>query len=534
MAKTNLSGTSNAARLNVAVAAAAGSAGAAIQYSLQTSKITIFNSSAGPNGIEYRIGLSGQWVFVPRQTGAEEYINMASTAVYVRNVASNTENATIEFSAESVLSIDNLTDEAYSLSPRVVRSNIMEEQIYGTVQAQSQTATDFTYHMTIVLPGDFTEVQAVLDNVSLTLPFRIKKAIVATSDSIGPDVVFGATTNQVRFTPQGGQGWKDLTWDNGTANVEIAVTPGSGRKTRKASDSVIAASAVNSDGSLRRVLMLRFLVEGTTNSPGNGYCVGAYPMTWRTLAANTALHKGYLWQCIRYTGDGVTTPANFQPTTDLSALPFLTCVRVKTRVPALQINLLAGDSIPAGAVNGFTGNFGNGWLWQLTNKLRERYPSIPVALSNNGYPSTGTAIYSQNAIDYINAGGPIGLPIYQVASQNDGTPSKANYDVAMARMATVCGLMQAKGKAVALMPPIVNTSLGWNASADGDRLNLRSEILRIQASGQNFVLDMEAVSDGGTPSRYKVESTTDFAHPNEFGAGQIADANFLDICKAVE
>lgn len=534
MAKTNISGTTNTSRLNVTVTAAAGSAGAVLPYSLQTSKVTIYNNSRGANGIEYKVGATGNWVFVGRQSGADEYINMASTLVYVRNIASNTENATLELSVESTVAIDNLTDEGYSLSPRVIRSNIMEDQIYGTVLSQAQTATDFTYHMTIVLPADFTEVQAVLDNVSLTLPFRIKKAIIATSDRIGPDVVFGATTNQVRFTPQGGQAWKDLTWDNGVANVEIAVAPGASRKTRKATDFTVAASTPNIDGSNLRVVMLRFLVEGTTSSPGNGYCTGAYPMTWRTLAANTALHKGYLWQCIRYTGDGVTTPANFQPTTDLSALPFLTCIRYKTRVPGLVLNLLAGDSIAAGAVNSFAGNFGNGVLWQLLNLLREKYPNIPMSLSNNGFPSTGTAIYSQNAIDYINAGGPIGLPIYQPASQNDGTPSKANYDVAMGRMATVCSLIQAKGKAVCLMTPIVNTSLGWDSTADAIRTNLVSEVARIQSSGQNFTLNLEAVSDGGSPARYRSDCTVDLAHSNEFGCGLIAVDNLAEFSKAVE
>lgn len=444
-----------------------------------------------------------------------------------RKIAINVTSGGIDALVSSAIPIAG--QQLPALAQRVTRSNILEDQVYGTVQAQAQTATNFTYHMTIVIPTDATEFQIVLDNVSTTLPFRIKSAAIATSDSIGADVAYGVTTGQVRFTPQNGTAWKPLTWDGGTANVEIAVSPVAGRKTRKSSDYIVASTPTNVDGSKLRIVMVRLYVEGTGSSPGNGYCTGAYPLTWRTLAVNVALHKGFIWQCIRYTGDGVTTPATFQPTTDLSALPFVTCIRYKTRKPGIVINCVGGDSIPAGAVNSFSGNFGNGWLWQLVNLLRDKYPNIPFSLSNNGFPSTGTAIYYQNALDYISAGAIIGLPIYQPVSQNDGTPSKAQYDVSMGRMATVSAVLQDKGKTVVLMTPIVNTSLAWTAPQDAIRLALRQEILDMQSFGLNVVLDMESVSDGATPARYQGPLTIDLAHPNEPGGAVIAADNLARI-----
>lgn len=427
----------------------------------------------------------------------------------------------------------NSAKQAPSVAQRVTRSNIMEEQIFGTVQAQAQNANDFTYHMTVVVPTDCTEVQAVLDNVSLTLPFRIKKAIVATSDTVGPDPTFGTTTNQVRFTPQNGQAWKDLTWDSGVANVEIATAPGTARKRRKATDFVVAPTVANVDGSKRRVYMFRFLVEGTTNSPGNGYCLGAYPMTWRSQAANTSLHKGFLWQCIRYTGDGVTNPATFQPTTDLSALPFLTCIRFKTRTPGVTINMLGGDSITAGAVNGAAGNFGNGWMWQLVNALRDMYPNVPISMSNNGFPSTGTAIFYQNALDYLDAGAVVGLPFYQPITQNDGVPTKAQYDVALGRMATVCNRMQERNKSVVIVGPVCNTSLAWTAPQDAVRTAFRQDLVAMETAGLLTLFDMEAVSDGASPARYKSGKSDDMAHPNESGCADLVSSNVAKVAPLI-
>ena len=187
----------------------------------------------------------------------------------------------------SILTPDN-TD-ALVVSKTALRKfgTIMQSQIYGNVIAQAQTATSFCYHMTVVLPTDARRFRVALDNASPTLPFRVARAAIATSDSIGADVIFGSTTGQVRVTPQNGTPWTPITW-GGATNTEIPAAPSNTRTTRQYSDWIQCPTVRNADGSARRVVMLRFWVEGTTTSPGNSYSTGAYTQAWRTSIANTA------------------------------------------------------------------------------------------------------------------------------------------------------------------------------------------------------------------------------------------------------
>lgn len=397
---------------------------------------------------------------------------------------------------------------------RLPLSNIMASQIYGNISAAAQTATNFCYHMTMVIPTDAKKFRVALDNASTTLPFRIKSAAIATSDSVGPDPTYGATTGQARFTPQNGTSWTPITWDNGTANVEIAVAPGANRITRKWSDWITAPTVANTDGTKKRVVMMRFWVEGTTSSPGNGYNTGAYTQAWRALASNNALHYGYLWECARSTVDGVAAPANFQPNTALSALPFVTSFEYESYVPGLTINGIGGDSWMAGAVNGSSGNFGNGWLWRFVNELRGMYPCLPISMANNGVAAASSAVYMQRALDYIASGSHVGLPIYQVASQNDGTPTDVVVAAQRDRLATISAAVDDVDPVLVTCGP--NTALAWSSAADNIRKAFRDEIIALRDSGRS-VIDAEIVSDGATPARFPALLTTDSSHPNENG-----------------
>ena len=396
-------------------------------------------------------------------------------------------------------------------------SNVMGSQIYGAVQAAAQNAQNFCYHMTIVIPTDARRFRVALDNVSATLPFRIKRGAIATSDSIGSDPTFGTTTGQVRFTPQNGTGWTGITWDGGATEVEIAPAVSAGRKRRKWTDWISCPTVANTDGSKLRVVMVRFWVEGTTSSPGNGYCTGQYTQTWRSLAANTAIHHGYLWQCIRSTIDGVTTPANFQPNVDLSTLPFVTSIQYESYAPGMTLTLVGADSIGSGAVNGGSGNFGNGWMWRFVNLMRAQYPWLPIDMVNNGYAGTTSEAYGQSALDYIaDPESVIGPAIYQPFSQNDGLPADSIVAGQRARLAAVEAALAAMGRTLAVTTPIPNTSLSWTAPQDAIRLAFRSELLARRAAGLP-VIDLECLSNGATPSRYVPAWTTDNAHPNEAG-----------------
>lgn len=398
----------------------------------------------------------------------------------------------------------------------VTLSNVMAEQLHGNIEAQAQTATNFCYHMTVVIPADARRFRVALDNSSITLPFRIASGAIATSDSIGPDPTFGSTVNQVRFTPQNGTGWTPLTW-NSVGNVEIAVASSSTLPRRVWSDWIDCPTIENIDGTNKRIVMFRFWVEGTVTSPGNGYCTSQYSQAWRVLAADTTVHGGYLYQCIRSTVNGVAVPANFTPVTDLKDKPFLTSFEYETYIPGLTLTALGGDSQMAGAVNGSDANFGKGWLWQLLLALRVKHPDTPIDLANAAVASVWTPTSSARALSYIESAGVVGLPFYQPYSQNDGTPSVELYSEAWDRYLAVASAISPRTDMLPILTtPMPNTSHAWSAEVDAIRLAARASLLALRTSGQ-AVIDYECVSDGGIPARYKTSWTTDNAHPNVAG-----------------
>lgn len=405
-------------------------------------------------------------------------------------------------------------------------SKYMGSQIYANVTAQASTATNFCYHMTIVIPTDAKRFRVAIDNANTSSPFRIASGAIATSDGVGADPTFGATTGQARFTPANGTAWTAITWA-GASNVEIAAAESATLKRRQWSDWITAPTVENTDGSRLRVVMLRFWVLGTGSSPGNSYSTGVYTQAWRCLAANTALHGGFLWQCIRGTVDGVAVPANFQPTTDLGASPFITSIEYEAYTPGLVINGLCGDSWLAGAVNGSSGNFGNGWIWKTVKNLRERNPGLPIDLVNNGYAGATTTSSYKLALSMMNSSTAIGIPVIMVGSQNDGAPTQALSTAQRARVDSLLSLWPYKEHAI-LTTYGPNTALAWTATQDAERLRYNVEISALKSSAIN-VVDMGVVGDGATPERFGTRWTTDNSHPNENGHAIIADNAVTNI-----
>ncbi len=408
----------------------------------------------------------------------------------------------------------------FMLSKLSPLSKYMGSQIYANVQAQATTATNFCYHMTIVIPTDAKRFRVAIDNANTTLPFRIQSGAIATGDAVGADPTFGATTGQARFTPVNGTPWTAITW-GGLSSVEIAAAASATLKRRQWSDWITCPTVENTDGSRLRVVMIRFWVLGTGSSPGNSYSTGAYTHAWRTLAANTALHGGYLWQCIRGTVDGVAVPANFQPTTDLSGTPFITSIEYEAYTPGLVINAISGDSWMAGAVNGGSGNFGNGWLWKFVKNLREKNPGIPIDLINNGYAG-GSSFTSLNLMKaMLQQSTAVGIPIAMCGTQNDATPSAAVTLTQRQRLDEMLELWPYKDyKIITTFGP--NTILAWTAQQDSERLRYNEEIKALR-SGAVSIVDLGVVGDGATPERLVTRWTTDTAHPNENGHSIIAD-----------
>lgn len=400
---------------------------------------------------------------------------------------------------------------------------LMHVALYGNSSAQAPTATNFCYHHTIVISSRARRFRFPIKNANLTSPFRVQSAAIATTNTIGADPTIGTTTGQPRFTPQGGTGWTPVTW-SGATSVEVAPAPGTGRYTKVWSDWINCPTTENADGSGKCIVHIRLWVLGTTSSPGNSYTVGTYTQAWRSLASNSALHGGFIWECLRSTVDGVATPANFQPNVQLSGSPLLTELQYESYTPGLNIIGLAGDSWMAGAVNGSGGNFGNGWLFQLVNELRAENPNIPIELTNIAIAGGSSNTYLQNAKDFVaTTTNIIGIPIIMTGSVNDGIPSDALVEVQRNRTMELLAISKAFEFPPVLFTCQTNTSVALTAPQDAIRLAYRAEWLSAKDYGLK-VIDGDSVLDGASPNRMVSAWTIDNAHPSELGYSVLASA----------
>ena len=437
-----------------------------------------------------------------------------------------------EFSVDSTGAVTGLVGpggKAISIWAKPSPNAVLAKWDVGNCTASVASASDFTYHTTLTVEYAATRFRIALMNANATTCV-VGPAKIAVSNAVGADPTIGATTGQARFTPSTGS-WTAITW-SAASTVTLAARVSATQPSITYSDWIDISTIPRTDGGTLPIVMLRYLVpsSGSTN-PYN--ISGASQHFGQAVAGNanrgssaTTWINGRLHQCIRMTGDGVTTPANFQPTTDFGYCMIQGLEYVSKR-PGFTL-LGNGDSIMAGAVNSSIGNLGNGWLWQLAALLRTSLPNTPIEVANIGVPSTTTDTFLVRLNTYIAAGGVFDLPFYCAFSPNDGTPTQANTDTAISRAGQAMAACKVANKPFVLVGPCPNTTSAWSAAADAFRLQLRTEV-RNSAYAHVTSIDLESIGDGATPVRFAAANTTDGTHPNEVGYGVIAAANASSI-----
>lgn len=422
-----------------------------------------------------------------------------------------------------------------SMRPRARPNNIMARWFYARPSVASPSASNFTYHETFTVEYAATRFRIALLNfhtatVDVGVNAGVKGGIISVSNGIGSDVTFGSGTGADRYTPSTGS-WTNITW-SGNTYVTLAARVSASEPSVTWSDWIDISTIPRTDDGTLPVVMVRLYVPSSGSA--NYYNISpaqsrgqAIANSANTGASATTWTNGRFHQSIRYTGDGITTPANFQPTTDLGYNMFAG-IEYNSKRPGFTL-LANGDSTCAGSVNGILGNYGNGHLWQALDLVREQFPELPIDLANIGLSSSATDTFLARLSWYINTvAGSFNLAYYQPHSQNDGTPTQAVIDTAFNRWGQASALLNAAGKPFFVSTPMPNTSLGWNAAADAFRLQARTELLAAPYGGVD-VADFESVSDGATPARYATAYTTDNAHPNDAGYAVLAP----DVAKCI-
>lgn len=413
---------------------------------------------------------------------------------------------------------------------RIIPNTILANWDYGIATATAASASDFTYHTTFTVEHAATRFRFAFHNMNAGTS-DITSGKISVSNAVGADPTIGSTTGQARFTPSTAT-WVNLTWAGGATSVTLAARVSATVPSITWTDWIDISTIPRTDGGTLPVVMMRFLVpsSGTTNP----YTIGTQTCGLvisnaanRGALANT-FTNGRLKNSIRYTGDGVTTPTTFQPTTDFGYVMFAG-MEYQSKQPGYTM-LVNGDSIAYGAVNGSTANYGNGWMWQVTQLLRAIFPSTPIEIANIGVSSTATGTFLTRLNAYIAAGGRFDFAYYCPASPNDGTPTQALINTMMNNMAQGIDVLKTANKPYFISTPCPNTALAWNSTADGFRLQMRTEMLLSRNSGVS-VIDFETIGDGATPVRFNTLYSTDGTHPNEAGHAVLAAQAVNEIAK---
>jgi lysophospholipase L1-like esterase len=343
-------------------------------------------------------------------------------------------------------------------------SNVMTRGLYGSIQAAAASGSTFTYHSTITLEQGATRFRIWLPNVGSTSS-TVALTKIAVSDTLGADPTV-AGSGEVRYTPSTAT-WVTVTF-GGSNSVTLPPAFSTTANTREPSwtpsDWIDLATVARIDGGTLPVFMVRSLVNS-----GQDYNTGQYPISEWQKAVST-INNGRVWTGYRYTGDGVTTPANFVYTTNLGASigPFHMRVEYAGQRPGITI-AISGDSIADGAVNGSVGNYGNGWSWQLVSLLRAARPTLPIEILPVSFSGTNSASFLARLQRFVASGVHYDAVIHSPCSPNDGTPTQAVID-AQARIWAQCSELIGRGSFVSLptvVPTLAASPAAYIAPANG-------------------------------------------------------------------
>lgn len=370
---------------------------------------------------------------------------------------------------------------------------------WGCRQATGSTGTAYTYHQTFTVERQARRFRFKLLNAN-TNAMTVNAGAVAVSDRLG--------TGAQRYTPSGA--WKPITWDGGSASV-VVLGGAEYRPVIKWSDWIDIETVEPADGTDLPVVMVRFAL------PTGQFSIGNY--SFAPWAATSGINDGRFLYTFRDAGAFAASNQGSMPGTVYNN-PFMLGFEYEAKGRAFTF-AAQGDSITEGAVNGSTGNFGNGWFWQAVASLRAANPDIAIGYVNNGSAGSSSDTFIQRLVDFAGANCHYDAMLYSPFSPNDGTPTETSTTNEINRIGPALSVIG--DKPAILWTPCVNTAAAWNATADGYRLGVRTAILGYGDGDLVQVVDIEGdVSDGATPARFKVTHTTDGTHPNEVGYADMA------------
>lgn len=378
---------------------------------------------------------------------------------------------------------------------RLGQQNILGQQ-WGARMQSAVSGSVYTWHQTFVIEAHATRFRVLFLNNSTSNTMVITNAMVAVSNRFG-------STDTERRTPTGN--WRALTF-SGAQSGTVPIAANQFIPARLWSDWVYIKTVDRVDGGALPVVMVR------VTTPASNISFANYSYTpWASASAFVDNRPIYVYRGVGNQG----RPDNAAGFAGAAyQYPIVMGYEAQVAKPCFNF-AYNGDSITEGAVNLASGNFGNGWAWQVTRALRAANPDIAIGYVNNGISSSDSSNFVTNVANFMASSAAFDAMVYSPFTPNDTGPTAAEINLMQQRFNSVIASISATGKPLIITTPVVNDN--YNASQDGFRLGFRTTLLTYTDTLAGVVDWENAIADGATPNRFRSGMTTDLTHPNEAG-----------------
>lgn len=367
----------------------------------------------------------------------------------------------------------------------------------GRMATVDRSAAATCFQVTTELAQDFDAVRLVFANTNTAVSTRIV--------SVGAT----AAASKADLNNSGG------TWASNTRPIQMAQAPYSNRIAYTVSDWLPVASIPRSDGGTRPLVTVRAYLTASTVVPMYGNGTDDFT-NWATRS------NGRIWAAREQAVDGISTPANFTSTTNLSQSPIVG-IQYAARGRVVTV-FAAGDSITEGR-----GTYLNQGFVMPAAEALSSPTGIAVEYGNIGWNGQTMADFAVRALDLLSSDVKPDVLVMPVGSPNDqaSTLAAANIAAMRSQRAQVLAECQRAG-----VRPVLWTWLPTNAavrpygSTDALRVAYNAESLAL--AGRGVAIADTALAVSGTTTGGQVQmaagSNDDGIHPNDTGNAALTAA----------
>lgn len=373
-------------------------------------------------------------------------------------------------------------------------------RVFGGRMGTYNNTTASTFQLTMEVAQDFDSIRVIFANTQTNLSDATVNVSASVMSSIADPNNAGGT-------------WATVT-KGALSRIATAISPGANRIGYTVTDWIPLSSIARTDGGTFPLVVIRAYISANPVLPvyGNG------TDDFTNWASRTAGHK-----CVSraMTGDGITTPANFVSTTNISQNPV---VGIQYAARGRVITVMGvGDSITEGR-----GTYLNeGFILPACEALSST-SGTAIEYSNAGWNGQTMAQFTERAIDLLESHIRPDVLVLPSGSPNDQVTTVTAAEILTfqsfrARILSTCQKVGTRLVLWTWLPS--NAAIRPYGSSDALRVADNTAVLGLNARGILVADTSTAFSGVTTSGQVQILSgaSSDDIHPNDTGNALLRD-----------